>query len=121
MTLDEYVAATVEQPWQWGKQDCTIWVADWCSARWGIDPAARYRGRYSDEQGMAALISGGLLATVAPEIALPHKDAPDEGDIGVIEVAGRQVAAIWSGAHWMFRTPRGVSFARRDALAIWGD
>ena len=69
----------------------------------------------------SALTGAGLLATVAPEIGLPRKDEPAEGDIGVIEVAGKQVAAIRSGAHWIFRTPRGVSFARRSALAIWGD
>ena len=121
MTLDDYVRSTAELPWVWGRQDCTIWVADWCLIRWGYDPAARYRGRYADEAGMAALTGAGLLATVAPEIGLPRKDEPAEGDIGVIEVAGKQVAAIRSGPHWIFRTPRGVSFARRSALAIWGD
>ncbi|MFN4101657.1 MAG: hypothetical protein ACK4GT_17990, partial [Pararhodobacter sp.] len=68
-----------------------------------------------------ALTGAGLLATVAPEIALPRKAVAAEGDLGMIEVAGRQVGAIRSGGLWLFRTPRGVGMARRTAIAIWGD
>lgn len=121
MTPGEYVQRTAGLPWQWGVQDCTVWVADWCRLRWGIDPAESYRGRYSSETEALALTATGLAATVAPHVALRVKDAPDTGDIGVIEVAGRQVAAIWSGAHWLFRTQRGVGMARRAAIKVWGD
>lgn len=119
--LDGYVLRTAALPWCWGVQDCTIWVADWCLIRWGVDPAARYRRRYHDEAGALALTQAGLLATVGPEIPLRRKDAPAEGDIGVIEINGRQVAAIWSGTHWLFRTPRGIGMTSRAAIAIWGD
>ncbi|RJL08407.1 DUF6950 family protein [Paracoccus siganidrum] len=119
--LGAYVQRTAALPWCWGVQDCTIWAADWCLIRWGVDPAARYRGRYHDEAGALALTRAGLLATVGPEIPLRRKDAPAEGDIGVIEINGRQVAAIWSGAHWLFRTPRGIGMTSRAAIAIWGD
>lgn len=119
--LGAYVQRTATLPWQWGAQDCTIWVADWCLIRWGIDPAARYRGRYDDEAGALTLISAGLLETINPEIPLRRMDDPAEGDIGVIEIMGRQVAAIWSGRHWLFRTPRGIGMTSRSAIAIWGE
>ncbi|SMO78665.1 DUF6950 family protein [Paracoccus laeviglucosivorans] len=119
--LAAYVQATAGLPWAWGKQDCTIWVADWCVLRWGIDPAARLRGKYDSETGALALTSCGLVVAVAPEIVLPRKVIPSEGDIGVIEFRGRQVSAIWSGSHWLFRTPRGVGMTRCAALSIWGD
>lgn len=119
--LDAYVRRTALLPWCWGVQDCTIWPADWCLLRWGFDPAARFRGRYRSEAEAEALTAGGLLSTVAPEIALRRKAAAAEGDIGIIEVAGRQVGAIRSGRLWLFRTPRGIGMARRTAIAIWGD
>lgn len=119
--LAAYVQRTAGLPWAWGRQDCTIWVADWCIERWGADPAERFRGRYRSETEAMLLTASGLLETVAPEIRLRRKAAPAEGDIGVIEFRSRQVSAIWSGSHWLFRTPRGIGMARCKALAIWGD
>lgn len=116
-----YVQRTAMLPWRWGVQDCTIWVADWCVERWGIDPAARYRGCYDSEDGALRLTAAGLVAVVEPEIPLTRKDAPGEGDIGVIEFRGQQVSAIWSGQRWLIRTPRGVAELRAPAIAIWGD
>ena len=121
LLLDEYVQRTALLSWQWGVQDCTIWAADWCVIRWGFDPARRFRGRYDSERGAQMLTACGLALRVGPEIPLRVKPAPDDGDIGVIEVAGREVATIWSGPHWLFRTPRGVGMARRSAMIVWGD
>lgn len=119
--LDRYIQRSIDLRWAWGAQDCTIWVADWCRLCWGLDPASRFRGTYGTEAEAEALTSEGLVALVAPEIPLLRKDRPEPGDIGVIEIADRQVAAIWTGRHWIFRTPRGVSMTRRGAIAIWGN
>lgn len=98
-----------------------MWVADWCIARWGVDPAASYRGRYDSRAGAEALTARGLVETISGVIGLAGKIDPDEGDVGVIEVQGRHVCAIWTGAHWLFRTPRGVGMTGGPALAVWGD
>ncbi|MFG6083926.1 hypothetical protein ACEUZ9_000161 [Paracoccus litorisediminis] len=119
--LDDYVQRTALLPWEWGVQDCTIWVADWCLLRWGFDPACRFRGRYRSAAGAHHLTACGLVVRVGPEIPLPRKPVAGDGDPGVIDITGRQVAAIRSGSHWLFRTPRGVGMARRDAIAIWGE
>lgn len=123
MTADfgAYVQRTVLLPWEWGVQDCTMWAADWCRLRWSFDPAAQFRGTYHDEAGAERMIAGGLIRLVGPHIALARKHAPAEGDLGVIEVLDREVAAVWSGEHWHFRKPHGVGLVRRPALAIWGD
>jgi len=119
--LAAFVGATAARPWDWAAENCTFWVADWGLVRWGLDFAARYRGRCRSEEDADALVGGDLVALVSPEIPLPRKDAPAEGDIGVIEFRGRQVSAIWSGSHWLIRTPRGVAMVRARAIAIWGD
>ncbi len=119
--LGAYVDRTIDLPWRWGQQDCTMWVADWCLARWNIDPAHRFRGTYSTELEARAITARGLAATVTPEIPLRRKSQPDCGDIGVIEINGHEVAAIWDGAHWIIRTQHGVGMVRGVDIAIWGD
>ena len=120
LRLDDYVASTARLPWAWGRQDCTIWAADWCMIRWGFDPAADFRGTYDSREGAEALTAIGLIDTVEPCIPLLPKLRAADGDIGVIEVNGRQVAAIRSG-HWLFRTFRGVGMTDRPAIIAWGD
>lgn len=98
-----------------------MWVADWCIARWGFDPAADFRGRYDSREGAEALTGVGLIKVVKPHIPLPTKVMPAPGDVGIIEINGHQVAAIWSGAHWLFRTARGVGMTSQAAIIVWGD
>ena len=45
--LDDYA----DRPFEWGKSDCCLFVADIVQAMTGVDPAAAYRGRYSNETG----------------------------------------------------------------------
>lgn len=40
----------------WGSNDCAICTADFVHAQTGVDFAADYRGRYSDEEGAYALL-----------------------------------------------------------------
>lgn len=125
MEWEAFVAMTADRPWRWGVQDCTIWVADWCVARWGIDPAAAWRGRYDSEAEAEAAIAeaGGLAALVGPTLGfLDARDPRDAqpGDVGIIRAAGREVAAICTGQMWAFRTPAGIGEARCTALRVWG-
>ena len=45
--LDDYA----DRPFQWGVADCCLFVADAVQAMTGDDPAAAYRGTYSNETG----------------------------------------------------------------------
>lgn len=124
MTLGEFVNASVPRPWVWGEQDCTMWAADWCVARWGVDPAREFRGTYSTEAEVDGLVraAGGLIGLVAPQMDfLAEKPDPAEGDVGVIDVLGRQTAGIFFGGKWAFRTRAGAGFIQRAPLIVWGD
>ena len=121
MTTGEYISLTAELPWSWGSQDCTLWVADWCIHRWGFDPARRFRGRYSTGEAACLLMACGMITRVGPEIPLNVKAHADEGDIAVIRIMGKQVAALRSESYWAFRTVDGVGFVKGRALRIWGD
>lgn len=124
MTFAEFSAESVQRPWEWGVQDCTIWVADWCVVRWGVDPAAAFRGAYATESEAVRLIrnAGGLIGLVAPSMGFTREktDACD-GDVGVIDVLGRQTAGIFVGGKWAFRTKAGIGFMECQPLIVWGD
>ena len=45
--LDDYA----ERPFEWGRADCCLFIADAVQAMTDVDPAAAYRGRYSNETG----------------------------------------------------------------------
>ncbi|WP_304615834.1 DUF6950 family protein [Paracoccus sp. (in: a-proteobacteria)] len=120
--LDGYIAAGVRLPWVWGETDCTMWVADWCKLRFGHDPAAAFRGAYDDEAGAARLIAGGLAETIRPWMPpLRETASPVSGDVGIVCVDGRQVAAICCGPVWAFRTVRGICEAPLKPLIAWGE
>lgn len=124
LSFAAFAAMTAAQPWRWGVQDCTTWAADWCVARWGIDPALPFRDRYATEEEAEALIAeaGSLVELVRPQMRfVTEKEAPEDGDVGVIEVMGRQTAAVRAGDKWAFRTEAGIGFVAAPALIVWGD
>lgn len=117
--LGDYIQRTATRPWAWGRIDCTMWVADWVWERSGSDPAANLRGSYDDEAGADALVAEGLVAVVDREAGLARAETAVPGDVGVVEIAGRQVAAICSETGWAFRHENGVGVIRVEPLAIW--
>lgn len=122
MTPGEYIRRTATLRWEWGVQDCTIWVADWCIERWGIDPAAAFRGSYGTEAEAEDIIFAGLANIVSPAMYfLREKDDPESGDVGIIKIKGRQVSAIRNCGAWWFRTPRGVACLTARPLIAWGE
>lgn len=125
MTLDEYLMATADTPWEWGRCDCMLWVADWIKARWGVDPAESLRGTYSDEAGAEAILDGDVLAKTFD--LLPRewqRSEAREGDVAIIAVprSNARVAAVWGGGGWIFKTPpQGIGMSRyAQPLAVWG-
>jgi hypothetical protein len=87
----------------WGSQDCVLLAADCVDACTGVDPAASWRGTYSDALGAARLVQqlGGLAAIAAahcgPEIA-PALAQP--GDIGLAANDGRECLVVCGGGMW---------------------
>lgn len=118
-TLGGYIQRTIDTPWEWGVCDCTMWVADWVLSQSGIDPAAALRGSYATEDEAMALTAGGLVAVVDAQAVLDRTDAPRPGDVGVITVSGREVAAILTENGWAFRQIDGVGVIHTEPSAAW--
>lgn len=91
---EKRLADTVEQyrrtPFAWGTSDCVIFAADCAKALTLADPAADYRGKYSDAAGATAIITslggsnvGDAAAHFFEAHPTPHAHAR-RGDIAVV-------------------------------------
>lgn len=119
-----FVAQTAARPWEWGRMDCAMWLAQWCVWRWRVNPLLAWQDRYTTEAEAESIISdeGGLVALLRRQMTFAvEKARPDDGDVGVIVVSGQPTCAIRAGDKWAFRTPAGIGMVPATALAVWGD
>lgn len=72
--LADFIAARMSSPFVWGVSDCCLFACDAILEVRGVDPAAWFRGRYSDHRGAALALrefsDGGDLEAAAEKIAL---------------------------------------------------
>jgi len=60
--LRTYLAEHRTEPFEWGKNDCMLFVADCIERMTGVDVAESLRGAYSDEQGARDVIKSEYYA-----------------------------------------------------------
>lgn len=121
--LTNFLLAATETPFEWGRHDCALWLADWWHENHGTDPAAHLRGTYSDESGKDFVVigSGGLTELVsglARSVGAVGVAIPRAGDFGIITVAGHEFCAIWQGEYWAVRAPRGITMVSRPSSFV---
>jgi hypothetical protein len=123
-SLADDLQAAAGKRFAWGECDCCLFVADWIKAVHGFDPAAGWRGVYSDERGArrALAMSGGLIRLMSLRMAahgIDPTDTPGHGDIGAVETALGPTAAIRVSAGWACKSPAGLIAAPFKSLAAW--
>jgi hypothetical protein len=69
-------------PFEWGRRDCALWVADWIFRVRGIDLGAEFRGRYYSSIGCNRFLArhGGLLVLASRLFAWAGIEAIDPAD-----------------------------------------
>jgi hypothetical protein len=110
--LHEFLIERADRPFTWGENDCALFVADGILAMTGIDIAADFRGRYSNEEDAFAtvrMITGGsTLEDAAAWCAMRHglDEWPgplfaQRGDMAIVENEGRLISGLvhLSGRH----------------------
>ena len=125
--IETFIKESLHQPWQPGKIDCLLALADWCVWRGHSGPAPHLRGMYDDDVGFRAIIerAGGavpLVGRCADRIGLIRTEVPAMGDIAVIGSEAniqRQWGAIWDGGSWRVRFVNDYPPVKARALAIW--
>ena len=109
--LHRIIDSAGELAFEWGRFDCALHVCNCIRAMTGVDPAAQYRGTYSDEAG-AAEIYGSSFETFIARIAasfgmaeigvtFAHRgdlvfieNGTPQGAIGVVSSDGRFVSCV---------------------------
>lgn len=126
MPLPEFLRQCAAKPFAPGKHDCVLMACDWVRERTGTDPAAPWRGEYSDRRGALKVIAraGGLVALVEAgmnKVGVSPTNDPILGDVGVVRMHGETVMAIRTLVGWASIGPSGVVAAPdADVLAAWG-
>ena len=86
--LDAAIRAAKGRPFSWGDHDCTLFAANVVRELTGEDPAAMYRGTYSNkEEADTAIVEAGSLETLVIA-ALGEPISPklaQRGDVVMIE------------------------------------
>lgn len=126
-TLEEFLWAYGEKPWQPGQVDCCLFLAAWAVWLGYPDPAAHLRGAYDSEEGFRAIIeqTGSvtvLVGSCASLIRGRRLQRPICGAIGVIGSATnihRQFGAIHDGERWQVRLKDGIGPMTAQPLGIW--
>lgn len=112
------------EPFQWGRGDCILSVCDHVAAVTGIDPAAPWRGSYSDEAGAEAICRefGGVAALFAHGMARAGFIRADAASFGwpvAVRFDGHEIVGICTGDRLAFRHIRGVVELRLPVLGAW--
>lgn len=109
--LGQIIESAQELEFEWGVFDCLLHVSNCIRAITGEDPAAQYRGTYSDEAGAAAIYGASLQDFVAntaaalecPEVIPTFARRGDvvlldnktpQGAIGVVSLDARYASCV---------------------------
>ena len=118
-------------PFEWGRTDCCLLLADWVARARGLDfdPADHLRGAYDDFASCHRLTGWGrdpvaVIEGCAARVPLDRTDAPRLGDVGLLQVphGGRVliVGGIKTATSWAAKAPFGiVSGKPAGVLAAW--
>lgn len=127
--LDAFIADHLTRPWQPGKVDCLLALADWCVWCGYPDPVAEFRGTYDCEAGFRAMIerARGVVPLVRDRaifLGLMQTDEPTHGAIAVIGSRTniqRQWGAIYDAKAqgWRVRFVDAYPALKARPLAIW--
>jgi len=115
------------KPFAWGRDDCSLLVADWVIANGYADPAAHLRGTYADEASCMTIVesAGGLVPLFGDCLAQVGLSPAHEPRFGAVAVIGarsdihRQWGAIWNGRAWLARFQDGFQLFTARPLAMW--
>ncbi len=122
--LGDFLERMTIEPFVDGASDCILTVADWIVLNGHPDPAEPYRGRYSTARERRKLIAEAcgihaLMAGGAIRAGLRWTDQPQRGDVGLVRIGRRKIAAICLGERWAMKGDGLVVAAADEVLMAW--
>ena len=109
--LEAFLLERRDMPFEWGKNDCCLFVADAVKAMYGYDYAANLRG-YRTRYGAARrLYKAGGLSTLIDSILSPTSPhLARRGDVVMFSAQQGDALGICVGRRFAAAGPDGVSF-----------
>jgi hypothetical protein len=108
---------------EWGAHDCILAVCNHVRDMTGIDPAAPWRGSYSDEAGAQRIIAqhGDIWRLFRHGMARAgfEPGQPVDGAAVICGIFGKQIAGVVMGPRVGFVDFRGLSEVRAPILEAW--
>lgn len=123
--LTDFLMRYAGRPMVWGRDDCSLLLADWWLENHGVDPASHLRGTYATEKEKKLVVfrSGGLIfmvAKIARRAGAKRTDHPRDGSFALIRHNGQVISAIRSGDFWAVRSENGIAFTRdAEMVRAW--
>lgn len=120
-----HIGASVARPYDWGQDNCALWVASGIAMATGFDPAANLRGRCASRFLTLRMVAqaGGLLRFVQGRMVDPvlRPMAAGQDGAAVIRVRGSaEMCAFILGGRAVARSANGVRiYDQYDILAGW--
>jgi hypothetical protein len=124
--LPAFLADLARRPFQYGETDCFMAAAEWIGICHGVNPAAAWRGTYSNAEECASVLKehGEFPRAAARglrEFGLERTTNPLPGDVAVVRYCEAWYGAIRTPGHrWAIKCRDGVR-ATNDlrVVAAW--
>jgi hypothetical protein len=117
------IDAYADVPFQWGENDCCLFVARVVDAMCDTKHEAELATHYSDEQTALEYIeaSGGIAKAVSTYIGEPQVSGrPKRGDVVLIHFNDRDALGVCVGDSIAVQTSDGIGYVERGSvLKFW--
>lgn len=117
MTLPDYIAARLKEPFAWGTHDCICFVVGWVEIVTGIPHLDRYRPWDSERTAWQIIARlGGLEQEFDKYLRRIPANFARDGDVTIVG----KCAYLFSGSHIVSVGTDGLVFKNRmDAQCAW--
>lgn len=120
--LIDVIAAHESRAFEWGKDDCCLFVARAVDAMTGSDLEARLNSEYDDEYSALRLIAthGDLAGAVSHFLGQPADTYAGRGDVVLLAGGEGDALGICIGPHIVAMGPDGLRrLPRGEIKAVW--
>lgn len=122
--LAKFIVSRKTAPFEWGKNDCCLFVADAIEQMTDIDFASEYRGTYSTEKGAYKALKKQGEKTVADAWSRRFPEIPVQemgrGDVALVISEEQPATAICFGARlWVVSKKGLITLRRSQAIQAW--
>lgn len=127
--MPAFLRRLAAEPFEYGRCDCLLALADWVAIQTGVDLGTEFRGRYRSDRGWKRIIvrAGGMRTLVGEllyRVGWLEVAEPRPGDIGVLVVSPDYgpVGALRGERHWHLKTARGLAAVPFGSpiQGVWG-